>query len=99
MEKYITALQDYCRQNPPNYGDAESVLNVLYRTYTEYNPIDNQKIKDSFVNLRNHFPELNLKQFDTIFTTVSDLCLEGEQLAFMEGLHLGVTLMLELSEK
>lgn len=99
MEKYITALQDHCKQTPPSHGDAESVLDLLYRTYTEYNPIDNEKIKASFAKLRNHFPELNLKQFDSIFTTVSDLCLECEQLAFVEGFRLGVTLMLELSKK
>ena len=99
MKKYITALQDYCKQSPPNHGDAESILNLLYQTYTEYNPIENQKIRAHFTTLRNHFPELHLKQFDPIFTTVSDLCLECEQLAFMEGLRLGVTLMLELSEK
>ena len=84
---------------PTQPRDAESVLNLLYRTYTEYNPIDNERIKANFATLRNHFPELNLKQFDPIFTTVSDLCLECEQLAFMEGLRLGVTLVLELSEK
>ena len=99
MEKYITALRDHYKQNPPNHGDAESVLNLLYRTYTEYNPIDSGRIKDNFAALRNQFPELNLKQFDPIFTTVSDLCLECEQLAFVEGFRLGVTLMLELSEK
>ena len=99
MEKYIITLRDYCKQNPPNHGDAETVLNLLYRTYTEYNPVDNEKIKSSFTTLRNHFPELDLKQFDSIFTTVSDLCLECEQLAFVEGFRLGVTLMLELSEK
>lgn len=99
MEKYITTLRDHCKQNPPNNGDAESVLNLLYRTYTEYNPIDNESIRANFTTLRNHFTELNFKQFDPIFTTVSDLCLECEQLAFTEGLRLGVTLMLELSEK
>ena len=99
MEKYITALQDHCKQNPPNHGDADSVLNLLYRTYTEYNPIDSERIRSNFTTLRNHFPELNLKQFDPIFTIVSNLCLECEQLAFMEGLRLGVTLMMELSEK
>ena len=99
MEKYITTLRDHCKQNPPDQGDAQSVLNLLYRTYTEDNPIDSERIKANFTTLRNHFPELNLKQFDPIFTTVSDLCLECEQLAFVEGFCLGVTLMLELSEK
>ncbi len=35
-------------------------------------------------------------EFDPIFTTVSDLCLEYERLAFWEGLRQGVTLMQEL---
>ena len=99
MEKYMIALQDYCKQNPPNHGDAQSVMNLLYWTYTEYNPIDDLKIKGCFAKLRNHFPELDLQQFDPIFITVSDLCVEHERLAFMEGLRLGVTLMQELAEK
>ena len=99
MEKYIIALQDYCKQNPPDHGDAQSVMNLLYWTYAEHNPIDNQKIKDCFAKLRNHFPEVDLQRFDPIFITVSDLCVEHERLAFMEGLRLGVTLILELADK
>ncbi len=41
----------------------------------------------------------SLQEFDPIFTTVSDLCMEHERLAFMEGLRMGVTLMTELAEK
>lgn len=96
MEKYILALQNYCKQNPPNHGDAQSVMNLLYWTYTEYNSIDAQKLRNGFAKLRSQFPDLSLQEFDPVFNTVSDLCIDHERLAFYEGLRLGVTLMQEL---
>lgn len=98
MQKYIRVLQGYCKQNPPNHGDAQSVMNLLYWTYTEYNPIDDKKLKDGFAKLRSQFANLSLQEFDPVFNIVSDLCGDHEQLAFYEGLRLGVTLMQELKE-
>lgn len=99
MKEYLKILEDYSEQHPLNHGDAESVMEVLYWYYTETNPIDNQKIRDGFAKLRASFPQLSLQDFDPIFLTVSDLCMEHERLAFYEGLRLGVTLMTELNEK
>jgi len=96
MQKYVNALQDHFKTNPPDHGDAQSVINLLYWVYTEYNPIDNQKLRNGFAALRAQFPNLSLQEFDPVFTIVSDLCSEHEQLAFYEGLRLGVTLMQEL---
>lgn len=96
MQKYTQVLLDYYKQNPPNYGDADSILELLYWVYAECNPIDDQKIRDGFVHLRNQFPHLSLQEIDPILTTTSDLCLEYERLAFQEGLRLGVMLMQEL---
>ncbi len=96
MQKYISALQDYCKQNPLNHGDAESVMEFLYWLYAEFNPIDNRKIRDGFAKIRQHYLHLSMQEFDPIFTTISDLCVEHEHLAFLEGLRLGVTLMTEL---
>lgn len=97
MKEYLKFLEEYYKQNPPNYGDMESVLEVLYWYYAENNPIDNQKIRDSFAKLRSQFPNLSIQGFDPIFTTVSDLCVEHERLAFHEGLRVGVELMMELA--
>jgi len=98
MKKYIQALQEYCKQNPPSHGDAQSVMNLLYWTYTQYNPADEQKLRDGFAKLRSQFPHLSLQDFDPVFNTVCDLCIDHERLAFYEGLRLGVTLMQELQE-
>ncbi len=75
---------------------AESILGLLYWHYTECNPIDNQKIREGFAQIRQQYPHLSMQEFDPIFTTVSDLCVEHERLALLEGLRLSVTLMMEL---
>ena len=99
MQRYIQALVDYFEQNPPNHGDAKSVLDLLYWHYAEFNPIDNQKIRDSFAALRKQYSYFSMQEFDPIFTTVSDLCVEHERLAFLNGLRLGVVLMQKLTEE
>ena len=99
MKRSLKSLEKHFKQSPPNHGDLDSVTDVLHWYYAENNPIDNQKIRDSFANLRGQSPNLSLQEFDSIFDTVSDLCVEHERLAFYEGLRLGVTLMMELAEE
>ena len=38
MKKYIETLRTYVEQNPPNCGDAESVLGMLYECHNENSP-------------------------------------------------------------
>ena len=59
MQQYIKALRDYCKQNPLNHGDAESVMEFLYWHYAEFNPIDNQKIRDGFSKIRQQYSHLS----------------------------------------
>ncbi len=99
MQHYIDALRYYCQRNPLNHGDAESVMEFLYWHYAEFNPIVNQKIRDGFTQIRRQYSHLSMEEFDPIFTTVSGLCVEHERLAFLEGLRLGMTLMMELAEE
>ncbi len=99
MQNYIKALQEYCKKNPPNTGNAKSILELLYWHYAELNPVDSKEIRDGFAKIRQQYSHLSLEEFDPIFTTVSDLCVEHERRAFLEGLRLGVTLMTELVEK
>ncbi len=99
MQQHIKALRNYCKQNPLNHGDAESVMEYLYWHYAENNPIDNRKIWDRFSSIRQQYSHLSMQEFDPIFTTVSDLCAGHEHLAFLEGLRLGVTLMIGPAER
>lgn len=76
---------DYCKAHPLDYGDAESLLDVLYWNYAENNLLDNPKIKDGFATLRTQFLHLSMHEFDPVFNTVSELCLEYERAGFEEG--------------
>ncbi len=80
MNPYLKSLQDYYKQNPLNHRDSESVMEFLYWHYAENNPIDNRKIRDGFVQIRQQYSHLTMQEFDPIFTTVSDLCVEHERL-------------------
>lgn len=95
MEKLIETLQHHFRQNPPDYGDAESVLDALYWRYTECGDSDSEKIRGQFDALRKlvSFPP---KEYDQVFYLVSDLCLEHGRLAFREGMKTGMALVREL---
>lgn len=95
MEKLIEVLQQHFTQNPPDYGDAESVLDMLFWYYTEYNQIDNEAIKTQFAKLRDY---LNLppQEYDEVFYIVGNLCVEHSQLAFREGMKLILVLFQEL---
>ncbi len=98
MQHYIKALQEYCKQNPPNTSNAKSILELLYWHYAELNPVDSKEIRDGFASIRQQYSYLSLQEFDPIFSTVSDLCVEHERHAFLEGLRLGVTLMMEVAD-
>ena len=95
MEKLIEVLQKHFAQNPPAYGDAESVLDMLFWHYTEYNQIDNEKIKAQFAKLRDYL-NLPLQEYDEVFYIVGDLCIEHSRLAFREGMRLILALLQEL---
>lgn len=95
MEKLIEVLQQHFAQNPPNYGDAESVLDMLFWNYTEYNQIDNEKIKAQFAKLRDYL-SLSAQEYDEVFYIVGDLCIEHSRLAFREGMRLVLALLQEL---
>lgn len=44
MKRYLEVLKAYIEQHPPNCGDAESVLGMLYECHNENNPYDNEQI-------------------------------------------------------
>ena len=99
MKPYIEKLKEQLAENLLDFGGAESVVDLLYQTYTEFNPINNQEIRDGFERLRSHFPDMDLQNFDVVFVTVSELCAEHERLAFAEGFGLGMKLLQELTEE
>lgn len=98
MEKLIEVLQKHFAQNPPAYGGAESVLDILYEYYIEHGSSDNEKIMNQFATLR-ALVDLPPQKYDPIFYVVSDLCIEHGRLAFSEGLRMGIQLADEIRKE
>ena len=42
MNLYLEKLKAHIKEKPPNFGDGESVLSMLYECYNESNPYDNE---------------------------------------------------------
>lgn len=95
MEEIFKAMEAYFRQHPPNLGEEESVLDTLFRLYTEHNNMDNKAILEQFARLRKYLG-LPLREYDEVFYIVSSLCLEHAKQAFRGGFCLAVTLMQEI---
>lgn len=51
MAEYLSALRSYMDTHPPDLGDADSVLNLLYEAYSECNPMADAQIKAGFHEL------------------------------------------------
>lgn len=94
-------LKGYLSGNQPNYGqeNIHSILEMLWDSYTMYNPIDNEKIRDQIEALRPVMDVLSWEQENELFDVVSDLCGEYERTAFIEGVRTGVRLAVELMEQ
>ena len=97
MKSYFEALKAYIEQYPPNCGDGESVLELLYECHNENSPYDNEQIKADFNELYQQMNGMPLREMDKIIYPVCKLCRDHERLGFIEGIKIGICLAGELS--
>ena len=96
MNPYLEKLKANIEANPPNFGDGESVLTMLYECYNENNPYDNEQIRADFHELYQQMNGMPLREIDQIVYPVCRLCRDHERAGFIEGIRLGVLLAHEL---
>lgn len=96
---WLDSLTRQILEQDVNYGEwhAQSLLEMLYVAYTDYNQIDTGCGKNGFVTLEQLLSCLPRKTFDTVFDTVCDLCACHERAGFTEGVKLGIRLRHELT--
>lgn len=99
MKYYFDKLRTYIAENPPDFGDGESVLTLLYEAYAESNRMDNGTIKEDFNELYRQMNGMELREMDKIIYPVCTLCRDHERTGFIEGIKIGVLLQTELTEK
>ena len=96
MKEYIDALRKHITDNPPNFGDADSVLALLYEAYSEVNRLDDARIKADFNTLYQAMNGMTLQEMDQILDPVCTLCRDHERAGFIEGMKVGIRLAQEL---
>ena len=98
MKEFLEKLEQQVAENPPNYGDADSVLGLLYEGFNENNPYDNDQIKADFEELYRQMNGMPLREMDQIVYPVCTLCRDHERAGYMEEIKIGIRLQAELAE-
>ena len=99
MKEHIKSLKNYIDQHPPNFGDADSVLGMLYECHNENSPYDNEQIRADFNELYQQMNGMPLREIDKIIYPVCKLCRDHERAGFTEGIKVGIRLREELAEE
>ena len=99
METYFEKLRTYIAENPPDFGDGESVLTLLYEAYADSNKMDDGIIREDFNELYQQMNGMPLRGMDRIIYPVCRLCRDHERAGFTEGIKVGIRLREELAEK
>ena len=95
MKSYFELLKAHIEANPPNCGDGESVLTMLYECHNENNPYDNEQIRADFNELYRQMNGMPLREMDQIIYPVCKLCRDHERAGFIEGVKVGIQLAKE----
>ena len=99
MKTYFEKLRTYIAENPPDFGDGESALTLLYEAYAESNKMDDGTIKEDFNELYRLMNGMELREMDKIIYPVCTLCRDHQRSGFVEGVKVGIQLQMELAEK
>ena len=73
-----------------------SILEFLYTAYADVQGQDPQELKKHFADLDDHLQVLSLEENNEIFATVCNICSAYEKRAFLDGIQVGASLILEL---
>ena len=99
MNPYIEKLKQHIADIPPDFGDADSILGLLYECYNENHPYDNEEIKADFNALYQAMNGMPLREMDKVIYPVCKLCRDHERSGFVEGIKVGLRLEKELAEE
>ena len=99
IRAFVSMLKEYIARTKPNYqdGDAESLLELLYNAYSEFNGFDNALIRQDFDNLYASMNGKTLREIDEVIYPVCVLCRDHEKTGFEEGVKVGIRLAQEIN--
>ena len=99
MKNYFDNLRVRIAESPPDFGDADSVLTLLYEAYSEINNLDDAQTKTDFHALYESMNGMTLQDMDRVIDPVCRLCRDHERSGFVNGVKVGICLGRELAEE
>ena len=98
ITEFITRLKAYVEATIPRENlSPESLLEILFNVYTEFNGFDNQIIREDINDLYTAMNGKTLREMDQIIYPVCTLCRDHEKTGFQEGIKVGIRLAQEVS--
>ena len=101
VEKVLQNVIQYLKEHPANYqGQVDTLLELLYEAFTEYNSIETPEFKEVIYPLKEKLRALveTDEEADEYMNIVFGLCAAYERQGYIEGIKVGARLMLELVE-
>ena len=100
MQPFLELLKCCAENHTFDSGDPDckTVLDQLYRAYAESHEADPPDISEGFRELETFLGQLPLDDNNAVFNLCCRLCSAYEYKAFIDGLHYGVQLMMELEQ-
>ena len=98
LQEYIRALKSYIASRPPDLGDEDSVLGLLYEAHSESNAMYDDEIKADFHALYEAMNGMPLREMDKIVYPVCTLCRDHQKSGFIEGVRIGFQIYAELMQ-
>lgn len=99
ITEFINQLKTYVEATIPRSENLnpESLLEMLFNVYTEFNGFDNQIIREDFNDLYTAMNGKTLREMDQIIYPVCTLCRDHEKTGFQEGVKVGIRLAQEVN--
>ena len=94
INEFARALKTYVDSQPSKSenGDAESLLELLFDAYVDFNGFDCETIRKDFHGLFAAMNGKTLREMDQIIYPVCTLCRDHEKTGFQEGVKVGIRL-------
>ena len=99
LQEYLSHLKACITSNPPDLGDEDSILGILYEAHSESNAMYDNEIKAAFHALYEAMNGLPLSEMDQVIYPVCTLCRSHQKSGFIEGIRIGILLCIELTKE
>ena len=98
----VESIKTYLAEHPVNYqGQVDSLLELLYYAYTEYHSVETPEFKARIYSVSEKLRALarNDDEADTYMEIVFSMCSAYERQSYVEGIKVGMRLVLEMVER